>query len=70
MVGSPCHDAPKKAAEQYRHRAEEYRLAAEITKNRNVRDTYLHVAKTYDDLAERAERRAKAMRIGNDSRLS
>jgi hypothetical protein len=61
---------PEKAADQYRHRAEEYRLAAEIAKNPSARDNYLHVAKVYDVLAERADRRAKAMRISKDSRLS
>ena len=59
-----------KAADQYRHRAGEYRLAAEIAKNPVARDNYLHVAEVYDVLAERAERRAEAMRTGKDSRLS
>ena len=53
-------DASKKSAEQYRHRAEEYRLAAEVTKNPSARDNYLHVAQVYDALAERAERHAEA----------
>ncbi len=61
---------PEKAADRYRHRAEEYRLAAEIAKNHGARDNYLHVAKVYDALAEGAERHAKAMRIGKDPRLS
>ncbi len=52
---------PEKAADQYRHRAEEYRLAAEIAKNPGARDNYLHVAHVYDVLAEQAERRAKLL---------
>ena len=61
---------PKRDAEKYKHRAEEYRAVAEVARNSISRGTYLHLAKTCDALAERAARRAKAMRLGKDPRLS
>ena len=42
----------------WRQRAEEYRLAAEIAKRPETRETYLKLARNYDALADEALRLA------------
>lgn len=43
----------RRRAERWRLRAEEYRTVAEVTRNLRARETYLHLARSYDALADR-----------------
>jgi hypothetical protein len=62
------HDLPSSIA-RYRNRAEELRLQAETPdRDTGARDTLLHVAESYDHMAERLVKIARASRIPIDRR--
>jgi hypothetical protein len=66
--GGVLHDLPSSIA-RYRSRAEELRVQAETPdKDAGARETLLHVAESYDHMAERLEKMARASRIPVDRR--
>lgn len=55
----PCLMNLAEQAWHWRQKAEECRAVAEQMKNPMARETFMHLARTYDTLAERLERQDK-----------
>lgn len=59
--------ALRKDAARWRMRAKEYRTVAEATTNESARNTFLHLARSYEALATHAESRANRAQPGSQA---